>query len=1153
MATKTFPVSKDGWAIFERLNSVSLGGGKDYHLAIGESALYDFRSYIQFTTDFSDVASITSAVLTLKSARANDGTVGGYARSAHGTFYSTTMQIDRVTGVWSAGTYGNDEIFYGANALEWSSKPASTTTGRATVTTPSSRPTSPTNLTVDITTIVRAWAPTTVTGGGNQTNYGIQLKSSEEGAGQDNAWYEFYSQEGGASGISGAVAPFITLTYEPLTSVPPTDPGTPEEPPPDTGGGTGTLFPTVTPIRPSGNSDDTSIAKIVNLNDPQEWTATSQYAMPEFSWSYTDGGGGPCKSWRLWIYSASTGGTTYFDSGNVTDASHAGDTSVRLTPNATKPTWMPGTGWSNITGLVNGTVYYWQIQVTDESNESNVSARKRFKVRWGQALYEFDAGTNYANTSGWALDRGFEPSGTQSTFVYQASGVKNTAVITGISVVATNTIEFTCSENHSFTAGDVINIVGASPNAYNLSNQIILAAGLTATKFRITNSATGTYVSGGLVSEVAYQTTTATVSNVTAAGGTVTYTTSAAHNFVAGQLVTITGVNPVAYNLANVRLATASGSTFTVTNGATGTFVSGGVATMHGRTGVMSSITDVSGSGTAVTYTSQNSFAAGQLVNISGITPSVYNISNALILTATASQFTVGANATGAYVSGGHATAILSSVASNISGHNRYLHAYLRMSSDDGTKPYVSGITFSYLNSIQLPDNWYGDPASTYFFLDPEVRRFGTKAVRVETTSGADAKISAFRAYEGDDINVVPSTIYTFSAYIKVGLLSGANNVRLIVEPAGGGAELANSGSHADFRADEEGWRRMSVTFTTGATTTSVRASIVLVNTADVIGNYYWADGVLFEEGTVVRSWTPGFVTQGVTFEGGGLNIDTSQGGKLRIKASNGGARDEITIGASGLQIGGAANPVEIYSGTADIINVTGGITATGDVSAQDITASGKINNVTITPPATSAVLTIANGKTLTVNNTLTFTGTDSSSVNVGSGGTMMTNPMTTAGDLIVGGTSGAPARLASVAGNLVLRSTATGTAPSYGSTFSAATITGVGTEPGTDSLTISGVLKASNIASGVIDVTPVANASTGIAVTGLSVACSASGTATEASFSVMVTANASAATVVTTTFSNPTFGTGTLTGFQARVVRTNTTVTTLNWFAIGR
>lgn len=54
------------------------------------------------------------------------------------------------------------------------------------------------------------------------------------------------------------------------------------------------------------------------------------------------------------------------------------------------------------------------------------------------------------------------------------------------------------------------------------------------------------------------------------------------------------------------------------------------------------------------------------------------------------------------------------------------------------------------------------------------------------------------------------------------------------------------------------------------------------------------------------------------------------------------------------------------------------------------------INKVAITAPATSAILTIADGKTLTASNTLTFTGTDGSSLNIGTGGTLGTGAFAT-------------------------------------------------------------------------------------------------------------------------------------------------------------
>jgi hypothetical protein len=56
------------------------------------------------------------------------------------------------------------------------------------------------------------------------------------------------------------------------------------------------------------------------------------------------------------------------------------------------------------------------------------------------------------------------------------------------------------------------------------------------------------------------------------------------------------------------------------------------------------------------------------------------------------------------------------------------------------------------------------------------------------------------------------------------------------------------------------------------------------------------------------------------------------------------------------------------------------------------VASATSVNKVAITAPATSATLTIADGKTLTASNTLTFTGTDASSVAFGAGGTVLYN-----------------------------------------------------------------------------------------------------------------------------------------------------------------
>jgi hypothetical protein len=64
-------------------------------------------------------------------------------------------------------------------------------------------------------------------------------------------------------------------------------------------------------------------------------------------------------------------------------------------------------------------------------------------------------------------------------------------------------------------------------------------------------------------------------------------------------------------------------------------------------------ITNVTSTGTAVTYTASNNYAVGQPVTITGVTPTAYNLTDAVVTAATSTTFTVASAATGTYVSGG--------------------------------------------------------------------------------------------------------------------------------------------------------------------------------------------------------------------------------------------------------------------------------------------------------------------------------------------------------------------------------------------------------------------------------------------------------------------------------------------------------------------
>jgi hypothetical protein len=105
-----------------------------------------------------------------------------------------------------------------------------------------------------------------------------------------------------------------------------------------------------------------------------------------------------------------------------------------------------------------------------------------------------------------------------------------------------------------------------------------------------------------------------------------------------------------------------------------------------------------------------------------------------------------------------------------------------------------------------------------------------------------------------------------------------------------------------------------------------------------------------------------------------------------------------ISTGVSGLGTGVAtflatpssanlASAVTDETGSGSLVFATSPTLVTPTLGAASATS---VNKVTITEPATAATLTIANNKTLTVSNTLTFTGTDSSSVAFGAGGTVV-------------------------------------------------------------------------------------------------------------------------------------------------------------------
>jgi hypothetical protein len=143
------------------------------------------------------------------------------------------------------------------------------------------------------------------------------------------------------------------------------------------------------------------------------------------------------------------------------------------------------------------------------------------------------------------------------------SAASATTVTAASSTDTGTTVTYTTSVAHGLTVGSVVSISGLSTAAFNLSNQIVIANGLTATNFKVENTATGTAVTGSTTGRI---------------NGFIYYTTAAAHGLIATntQNISITGLSTSAFNLTLANVAVIPSSTvFVVANSATGSAVTG--------------------------------------------------------------------------------------------------------------------------------------------------------------------------------------------------------------------------------------------------------------------------------------------------------------------------------------------------------------------------------------------------------------------------------------------------------------------------------------------------------------------------------------------------------------------------------------------------
>ena len=156
------------------------GSGAENELPVGAHSGWKDRGLIAFAPDFANVLEIVSAKLRLRTSTQVNTGFGSSPRT----------RVQRLTGSWSEGSATSPGS---GNAVTWANQPPATSTGEANGTIPESEGAS---VDIDITAIVKAWAPVSA-GGSGAINYGVRLISWDEST--ESRTTEFMSDDAGTS------------------------------------------------------------------------------------------------------------------------------------------------------------------------------------------------------------------------------------------------------------------------------------------------------------------------------------------------------------------------------------------------------------------------------------------------------------------------------------------------------------------------------------------------------------------------------------------------------------------------------------------------------------------------------------------------------------------------------------------------------------------------------------------------------------------------------------------------------------------------------------------------------------------------------------------------------------------------------------------
>jgi hypothetical protein len=207
----------------------------------------------------------------------------------------------------------------------------------------------------------------------------------------------------------------------------------------------------------------------------------------------------------------------------------------------------------------------------------------------------------------------------------------------------TGLVTLTTSSSHSFSVGQYVDIenVDDPAAAYaTFDGRHLINSTPTSTTFTYY-----VYVASSEVYEATITSITHPMIESTAhAFGLFWYFCDSIVPFKAGDTVTITGVDPAAYNITGTvyNVDTETKKVFTILNAGTpAAYVSGGEVSGH------------------ITITADNAFSVGDKVSIAGVTPSSYNSSEETVTIATSTYFAIASSNVDEYDSGGSVNLIV--------------------------------------------------------------------------------------------------------------------------------------------------------------------------------------------------------------------------------------------------------------------------------------------------------------------------------------------------------------------------------------------------------------------------------------------------------------------------------------------------------------